>query len=259
MPAADRRWATHLPGQPRAAFTADAALRRRPLFERLAARSPGYHPSLASAAARSSALARAVPARRGRRVETRPIKGTRPRGATPADDARARQSSARDEKDRAELAMIVDLVRNDLGRAAVPRQRRGRRAPRARRTASVVHLVIERRRRARAGLRGPPSSSRASRRLRHGRAEAAAMELIDRLERAPRGFYCGSVFGYEPGGAPARREHRDPHRDRAGRRRPLRNRRSGDSAVGSGGGGRRDARQGGAVPPAPPTRGSPGW
>jgi len=56
--------------------------------------------------------------RRGGRIESRPIKGTRPRGADPFADEQLKADLEASDKETAELAMIVDLVRNDLGRSA---------------------------------------------------------------------------------------------------------------------------------------------
>ncbi len=79
--------------------------------------------------------------RRGDYLETRPIKGTRPRGATPAADAELRQELAESPKDDAELSMIVDLLRNDLGKVCRPRTVRVTEHKRLEAYQNVYHLV----------------------------------------------------------------------------------------------------------------------
>jgi para-aminobenzoate synthetase component 1 len=76
------------------------------------------HDNLAVASASPEEFLRFDP--RTRRVETRPIKGTRPRHADPLRDAALAAALERSAKDRAENVMIVDLLRNDLSRLAVP-------------------------------------------------------------------------------------------------------------------------------------------
>jgi para-aminobenzoate synthetase component 1 len=88
------------------------------LVESLAAASPA--PFAAWLGGPDHAIASASPERflqlRRRQVETRPIKGTRPRGADPLEDRRLRVELLESAKDRAENVMIVDVLRNDLGR-----------------------------------------------------------------------------------------------------------------------------------------------
>jgi anthranilate/para-aminobenzoate synthase component I len=132
-------------------------------------------------------------------VETRPIKGTRPRGATAEQDEALARELAASEKDRAENVMIVDLLRNDLTATAEPGSVRVGAVCVVERTPSVMHLVSSVSSRVREGIRLPdvlvscfPGGSIT------GAPKRRAMELIDRLERGPRGFYCGSVFAWEP-------------------------------------------------------------
>jgi para-aminobenzoate synthetase component 1 len=130
------------------------------------------------------------------RVQTRPIKGTRPRGRTPGQDRALVEELGASVKDRAENVMIVDLLRNDLGRVCgygsidVPTVCGVETYP------YVHHLVSEVCGRLRSGL-GPIDLLRAA--FPGGSVTGApkirAMEIIAELEPTARGPYCGSL-GY---------------------------------------------------------------
>lgn len=90
-----------------------------PLYGRLRAISPASHGALIRTGAHSGVLSVSPElflSLRARHVRSCPIKGTRPRGATPEEDRALAAALTSSEKDRAELAMIVDVTRNDLGR-----------------------------------------------------------------------------------------------------------------------------------------------
>lgn len=137
----------------------------------------------------------------GRRVETRPIKGTRPRGDDPAGDAAMRRELLESEKDAAELAMIVDLERNDLGRVCEFGSVRVT-EPRALETYATVHhlaatVVGEMREGCdivdllRAAFPGGSIT---------GAPKIRAMEIIDEMEPTARGVYTGGIGYIGPGG-----------------------------------------------------------
>lgn len=146
------------------------------------------------------ALASASPERflrvDGGEVETRPIKGTRPRGATPAEDCARAEELRASGKDRAENIMIVDLLRNDLGRVCRYGSVRVEAVCRLESYPFVHHLVSEVRGRLREGA-GPVDLIRAA--FPGGSVTGApkirAMEIIAELEPVARGPYCGSL-GY---------------------------------------------------------------
>lgn len=130
------------------------------------------------------------------RIETCPIKGTRPRGATPAADLALAEELRASAKDRAELTMIIDLERNDLGRicevgtVAVPDRIRLEKYP------TVWHLVSTVTGQVRAGL-SPGELLRAvfPGGSISGAPKIRAMEIIEELEPHRRGHYTGSI-GY---------------------------------------------------------------
>ena len=100
---------------------AQAALDPVALYQRLRQTNPS--PFAALMRVGDFALLSSSPERlvsiRGEMIGTRPIAGTRPRGATPADDAALIRSLLENEKERAEHIMLIDLERNDLGRVSV--------------------------------------------------------------------------------------------------------------------------------------------
>src|SRR5262249_39970849 len=129
-------------------------------------------------------------------VQTRPIKGTRPRGATPGEDRARAEELLNSAKDRAENVMIVDLLRNDLGRVCAYGAVRVEAVCRLESYPQVHHLVSEVRGRLRPGL-GPVDLLRAA--FPGGSVTGApkvrAMEIIAELEPTARGPYCGCL-GY---------------------------------------------------------------
>jgi para-aminobenzoate synthetase component 1 len=130
----------------------------------------------------------------GRAVETSPIKGTRPRGATPEDDLALVRALRLSEKERAEHVMIVDLERNDIGMISEPGTVEVSEFEAIKTFPSVHHMVSTVRGTLRRGL-SPyaalgcvfPGGSVT------GAPKSRAIEVIDELERAPRGVYTGGI------------------------------------------------------------------
>jgi para-aminobenzoate synthetase component 1 len=168
------------------------------LHESLAAVSPA--PFAAFLGAPDHAVASASPERflrlRGREVETRPIKGTRPRAAEPHEDRRLGEELLASAKDWAENVMIVDVLRNDLGRVCetgsvrVPRLCQLETFPQVHHLTSTVHGTLR-------DGRSPfdllhacfPGGSIT------GAPKIRAMQILETLEPIRRHLYTGSI-GY---------------------------------------------------------------
>jgi len=134
-------------------------------------------------------------------VIVRPIAGTRPRGATPGEDAAHEASLRADPKEQAEHMMLVDLGRNDVGRVAEYGTVRLTEFQVVERYSHVMHLVSEVRGRLRDGLDALaalgacfPAGTVS------GAPKVRAMQVIDALEPVRRGPYAGAV-GYVSWGA----------------------------------------------------------
>lgn len=132
---------------------------------------------------------------RGRRLEYRPIAGTRPRGASAEQDAQFAADLLADEKERAEHVMLVDLGRNDLGRVA----EYGTVVPEIlmtiERYSHVQHLVTQLTAQLRPELdRFDALGACFPAGTVTGAPKIRAMQAIADLERTPRGVYAGSVL-----------------------------------------------------------------
>jgi len=130
----------------------------------------------------------------GRRVSTKPIAGTRPRGASPEEDRRIAQELLADEKERAEHVMLVDLGRNDLGRVCEYGSVAVDELMEIESYSHVMHIVSSVSGRLRPGvgamdaLRSVLPAGTLS-----GAPKVRAMQIIDELEPVKRGGYGGAV------------------------------------------------------------------
>jgi len=167
-------------------------------FERLTQQSPSPFAAYRRGADRavvSQSPERFVTVSADGAVETRPIKGTRPRGGDAHRDAAMAAALETSEKDRAENVMIVDLMRNDLARVCVAGSVRVPRLFGLESFSTLHHLVSTVTGHLRPGLDSvdlleasfPPGSVT-------GAPKVRAMEIIAELEGAPRGPYCGAMI-----------------------------------------------------------------
>jgi anthranilate synthase component 1 len=131
----------------------------------------------------------------GRRLEYRPIAGTRPRGATETEDILLGEEMRADEKEVAEHVMLVDLGRNDLGRVSEYGSVEVTELMSVERYSHVMHLVSAIKSRLKPGMdRFDALAACFPAGTVTGAPKVRAMEIIDELEPTRRGVYAGSVM-----------------------------------------------------------------
>lgn len=138
----------------------------------------------------------------GEIIQTSPIKGTKPRGQSAAEDDEYKSNLLNDSKERAELNMITDLLRNDLGKVCIAGSVKVKANRQIARLTSVIHTYSTIEGRLRTGL-SPiealismfPGGSVT------GCPKRRAMQLIDKLEATSRSAYCGNLVVINPDGS----------------------------------------------------------
>lgn len=137
----------------------------------------------------------------GNKIISRPIKGTIRRGENPKEDCHLRKTLAGDEKEKAEILMITDLMRNDLSRVCVPSTVKTRGIFNIKPYKTLFHMESEIEGILRKNISVseiikktfPPGSVT-------GAPKTKALEIIDSLEAHPRGPYCGAAGIFCPNG-----------------------------------------------------------
>lgn len=158
-----------------------------------------HHDGVDLVAASPECFVRVVPAATGRRIVSRPIKGTTPRGGSPGQDAAHRRRLAEDPRFRAENLMVTDLVRSDLARVCRPGTVEVTALMEVEAHPSVHQLVTT----VEGVLRDDVSTTDALRALfpagsMTGAPKQRTMEIIDAVEESPRGLYAGA-YGWVRG------------------------------------------------------------
>lgn len=184
-------------------FTADLGGDPRALFWRLCEQSPAPFAAYVEDGNGTAVLSSSPEEflrREGQQLRTRPIKGTRPRSNEQSQDARLLHELLHSEKDQAELAMIVDLLRNDLGKVAEVGTVAVGPFPEHASFAQVHHLFATVTATLRAGVSSvdllratfPGGSITGCPKLR-------CLEIIEQLEVTRRGVYTGAIGWFGPG------------------------------------------------------------